>query len=134
MDFIPKIRMRIWEPSPINWEDPPHVEVCNSYYLTLLLLPLHIADLIIGEAADPPPLDRPFCRFTLRRRCPEDQTNKTGSYNWRRLWELKQKSLVDDWQELGSDDYPVAFRHLELGRSPIPHLILPRQSQCHATL
>ena len=51
--------------------------------------------------------------------------NKIGTYNWRRLWELEQKSLADDWQEIGSDDYPATVRHLELDRSPIPHLILP---------
>ena len=68
--------MEIWEPNPINWEDLPQKKVCNSYYINLLLLPFHIADLIIGEAAGPPPSDRPFCRFTLRRRCPVDQTKK----------------------------------------------------------
>ena len=38
--------------------------------------------------------------------------------HWRRLWEIEQKSFADDWQELGSNRFPVALRHLELGRSP----------------
>ena len=95
--------------NPINWEDPPQKKVCNYYYLNLPLLPLHIADLIIGEATDLPPPDRPFCRFTLHRRCPGDQTNKIGSYNWHCRWEFKQKSLADDWQELGSNSCSVAL-------------------------
>ena len=43
---------------------------------------------------------------------------------------IKQKVSL---QELGSNGCPVALRHQELYRSPIPHLIRLRQSQCQAT-
>ena len=77
------------EPLSINQEDSHDTEVRNSNHGNFLLL-LHIfADLIIGEVVGPLSPDHPFCRCTLRCRCPRDDQ---GNNNWRRLWDPNRKS------------------------------------------
>ena len=105
-------------PSPLNFKasrrrtDPdPAGEHGGSRHLILPFLYIHIA-----QQPMPRKLDK-----------------QNWFLYWHRLWELKQKSFTDDWQDLGSNRCQVALRHLKLGRSPIPHLIRPGQSQCHAT-
>ena len=100
------------EPLSINQEDSHDTEVRNSNHGNFLLL-LHIfADLIIGEVVGPLSPDHPFCRFTLRCRCPKDQTIKVTTIS--AVCGIRIESLAYRLQGVGFNDCLIALHHLGL--------------------